>query len=110
MPYLKRIFRHFMMMNGWQGKTNRPITWHEIQLFSAICWRQGLVRSTRLLYCWQLLQIMLSKPRLVYDYLTVLGVGEHFFNYRYEVRTQLRQKLSALKQLQRESYALEVAS
>ena len=107
MPYLKRTFRHFMMMNGWRGKTNRPITWHEIRLFAAICWRQGLVRSTRLLYWWQLLQVMLSKPRLVYDYLTVLGVGEHFFNYRYEVRTQLRQKLAALKQVEKqETYAL----
>lgn len=54
---------------------------------------------------------MLAKPRLVYDYLTVLGVGEHFFNYRYEVRTQLRQKLAALHQVEKqETYALEVAS
>lgn len=109
MPYLKRTFRHFMMMNGWRGKTNRPITWHEIHMFAAICWRQGLVRSTRLLYWWQLLLMMLSKPRLVYNYLTVLGVGEHFFNYRYEVRTQLRQKLAALKQVPQETHALKIA-
>ncbi|MHC5829020.1 MAG: DUF4070 domain-containing protein, partial [Nostoc sp.] len=45
MPYLKRTFRHFMMMNGWRGKTKRPSTWTEMRLFAAICWRQGVVRS-----------------------------------------------------------------
>ncbi len=78
-------------------------------MFATICWRQGLVRSTRLLYWWQLLRMIFSKRRLVYDYLTVLGVGEHFFNYRYEVRTQLRQKLTALKQVQQETHALKIA-
>jgi hypothetical protein len=53
--------------------------------------------------------MIFSKRRLVYDYLTVLGVGEHFFNYRYEVRTQLRQKLTALKQVQQETHALKIA-
>ncbi|MBW4600726.1 MAG: DUF4070 domain-containing protein [Calothrix sp. FI2-JRJ7] len=102
-----------MLLQYWvkalRGKTNRPITWHEIRMFATICWRQGLVRSTRLLYWWQLLRMIFSKRRLVYDYLTVLGVGEHFFNYRYEVRTQLRQKLTALKQVQQETHALKIA-
>jgi hypothetical protein len=29
---------------------------------------------------------------------TVLGVGEHFFNYRYQVRDQLLCQLAALKE------------
>lgn len=113
MPYLKRTFRHFMMMNGWRGKTKRPITWTEIRLFAAICWRQGVVRSTRWRFWWQLVAIAFAKPRLLYDYLTTLGVGEHFFSYRYEVRAQLRAKLADLKQKQQQekaSYQLEPVS
>lgn len=113
MPYLKRTFRHFMMMNGWRGKTQRKITFHEMRLFTAICWRQGVVRSTRWRFWWQLVAIALNKPRLLYDYLTTLGVGEHFFNYRYEVRAQLRAKLADLKQNKQEekaSYQLEPVS
>jgi radical SAM superfamily enzyme YgiQ (UPF0313 family) len=98
MPFLKRTFRHFMMMNGWRGKTTRPITWTEIRLFSVICWRQGLVRSTRLRFWWQLVAIALSKPRLVYDYVTVLGIAEHFYTYRHQVKEQLQEKLTVLKQ------------
>lgn len=113
MPYLKRTFRHFMMMKGWRGKTKRPIASKEIRLYTAICWRQGVVRSTRWRFWWQLVAIAFSKPRLLYDYLTTLGVGEHFFNYRYEVRAQLLQKLAALKQDTQEqektaTYSLEL--
>lgn len=103
MPYLKRTFYHFMMMNGWRGKTKRPITWHEIRLFAAICWRQGVVRSTRFRFWWQLVAIALNKPRLVYDYLTTLGVGEHFFSFRYQVRSQLQEKLAAIKQAKQQT-------
>lgn len=51
-PFLKRIFRHFMMMKGWRGKT-RPITAKELRLFLAVCWRQGLLHSTRFRFWWQ---------------------------------------------------------
>ncbi|WP_414564215.1 MULTISPECIES: B12-binding domain-containing radical SAM protein [unclassified Anabaena] len=113
MPFLKRTFRHFRMMNGWRGKTKRQITGTEIRLFTAICWRQGIVRSTRFRFWWQLVAIALTKPRLLYDYLTTLGVGEHFFNYRYEVRAQLQEKLAALKQEKpevKETHQLEPVS
>jgi radical SAM superfamily enzyme YgiQ (UPF0313 family) len=113
MPYLKRTFRHFCMMNGWRGKTQRQITSTEMRLFAAICWRQGVLRSTRFRFWWQLVAIAITKPRLLYDYFTTLGVGEHFFNYRYEVRAQLLEKLAALKSVQPEEkpiYQLESVS
>ncbi len=106
-PFLKRTFHHFQMMNGWRPKSKRPITWTEVRLFAALCWRQGIVRRTRLRFWWQLVAITLSKPRLVYDYLTTLGVGEHFFTYRYQVRAQLREKLAILKQQQEITYPFE---
>jgi hypothetical protein len=98
MPYLKRTFRCFRMMNGWRGKHNRSVTQHELRLYWAICWRQGVVRNTRFVFWWQLLVLAVLKPRLLYDYITVLGVGEHFFNYRYQVRDQLLGQLAALKE------------
>jgi radical SAM superfamily enzyme YgiQ (UPF0313 family) len=98
MPFLKRTFRHFSMMNGWRGKTNRPITWKELRLFFAVCWRQGVIRSTRFRFWWQLVAIAVSKPRLLYDYMTTLGVGEHFFNYRHQVKAQLLDQLQAIKE------------
>lgn len=99
-PFLKRTFRHFMMMNGWRGKTTRPITKPEWQLFWRLAWRQGIVRSVRFRFWWQLAAIAIRKPRLLPEYLATLGVGEHFFNYRYEVRTQLEKQLEMLKQEQ----------
>lgn len=97
MSYLKRTFRCFMMMNGWRGKHSRSVTHHELSLFAAICWRQGVLRNTRFQFWWQLLVIALLKPQLLYDYFTTLGVGEHFLSYRHEVRAQLESQLTKLK-------------
>jgi radical SAM superfamily enzyme YgiQ (UPF0313 family) len=100
MPYLKRTFRHFRMMNGWRGKHRRPVTQTELRLFSAICWRQGVLRSTRFRFWWQLVAIALSKPQLIYDYFVALGAGEHFFKYRHEVNAQLTVQLQAIESRQ----------
>jgi radical SAM superfamily enzyme YgiQ (UPF0313 family) len=95
-PYLERTFRHFWMMDGWRGSSDRPITAAEWQLFRRLAWRQGVVRSVRWRFWWQLLAIALLKPRLLAEYLAILGIGEHFFTYRYHVRAQLEQQLADL--------------
>lgn len=97
MSYLKRTFRCFMMMNGWRGKNQRPITHHEVKMVAQICWRQGVLRNTRFHFWWQLLVMIILKPQLLYDYFTTLGVGEHFLNYRHEVRAQLESQLAILQ-------------
>jgi hypothetical protein len=66
-------------------------------------------------FWWQVMAIALNKPRLLYDYITTLGVGEHFFNYRYVVREPMVKQLEALKQHQaqekpEESYQLSAVS
>ncbi|GAB4467893.1 MAG: B12-binding domain-containing radical SAM protein [Elainellaceae cyanobacterium] len=96
MNFMKRTFRHFRMMNGWRAQSDRPFTRTEWRLFSALCWRQGVLRSTRFRFWWQLLAIALTKPRLLYDYLVALGTGEHFFQYRHVVKAQLEEQLAAL--------------
>ncbi|MFM7447925.1 MAG: B12-binding domain-containing radical SAM protein [Leptolyngbyaceae cyanobacterium] len=96
--YLKRTFRHFMMMGGWRGKSNRQLDWQQWQLFRSLLWQQGVVRPTRFRFWWQLAVIAMIKPRLLEEYLATLGLGEHFFTYRYEVKEQLWQQLADLKQ------------
>lgn len=109
-PFLKRTFRHFMMMNGWRGKTDRPITKSEWQLFRHLLWRQGVVRSVRFRFWWQFAAIAILKPRLLAEYLAMLGIGEHFFNYRYEVRAQLEHQLELLKLEQENAARIEAAA
>lgn len=97
MAYLKRTFRHFSMMEGKRPRSKRPIGWHEVKLFTAVCWRQGIVRSTRWRFWYQFLLIGLQKPHLWYDYLAALSFGEHFFSFRHEVKANLEEKIAALK-------------
>jgi radical SAM superfamily enzyme YgiQ (UPF0313 family) len=100
MPYLQRTFRHFMRMNGWRGKTDRTFTATEWRLVRAICWRQGVLRSTRFRFWWQLLVLALQKPSLLYDYFVALGAGEHFFAYRHVVKSQLEDQLQSIQAAQ----------
>ncbi len=99
-PYLERTFRHFMMMRNWRGASDRPITRQEWTLFVKLIWRQGIVRPTRWRFWRQLAAIALHKHRLLPEYLATLGIGEHFFHYRHEVRAQLEHQLATLKQEQ----------
>lgn len=98
LPYLKRTFRHFTMMEGWRPQNKRRLTMVELRFFLAICWRQGVLRSTRWRFWWQLVAIALQKPHVFYDYLIALGVGEHFFNFRHEVKAQLEEQLEELQE------------
>jgi radical SAM superfamily enzyme YgiQ (UPF0313 family) len=100
MPYLQRTFRHFNLIGGDRPKIHYPITTKEIRLFLALCWRQGCVRSTRFRFWWQLGAIALRKPHLLYDYLIALGLGEHFFTFRHEVRLHLERQLAELRERQ----------
>ncbi|PSB11089.1 B12-binding domain-containing radical SAM protein [filamentous cyanobacterium CCP1] len=112
MPYLKRTFRHFQMIQGKCPKVHSPITSKEIRLFSAICWRQGWVRSTRLQFWRQLGWLVLHKPHLLYDYFIALAVGEHFFSLRQEIKNNLLSQLEEFKtmqQLQPSTDAVKVA-
>ncbi len=96
LPYLKRAFNHFQMIGNRRPSIRYPITDKEIRLFLTICWRQGLLRSTRWRF-WMQLWAMRQKPSLLYDYFTVLGLGEHFFNFRHQVRAKLEEQLAALE-------------
>lgn len=98
MSYLQRTFHHFNLMQGKIPQSKRPLTWHELRLFPVIIWRQGVVRSTRWLFWWQLLAIAFQKSHLLYDYFVALSLGEHLFKLRHEVKAQLEEQLANLKQ------------
>lgn len=108
LAYLKRTFRHFSMMEVKRPRSKRPIDWHEIKLFLAICWRQGILRSTRWRFWYQILAMLLQKPHLFYDYFTALGIGEHFFTFRHEVKANLEEQLALFKATEPPSRQVEV--
>ncbi|MEC4814772.1 MAG: B12-binding domain-containing radical SAM protein [Scytonema sp. PMC 1069.18] len=96
LPYLQRTYRHFMMMNNQRPKHKHRTTWHELRLFPIVCWRQGVVRSTRFLFWRNLLAIALHKPNLLESYIVALSLGEHFFKFRHQVKAQLQEQLEEL--------------
>lgn len=96
LPFLKRTFEHFKLIGNHRPKIRYPITSKEIRLFLSVCWRQGIVRSTRFRFWYQLLMIGFRNPNLIYDYFTVLGIAEHFFTFRHEVKAKLEAQLAAL--------------
>lgn len=107
LAYLKRTFAHFQQITGHRPQINYTITQKEIRLFLAVCWRQGILRSSRWRFWPQLVAIGLQKPHLLYDYFTILGIGEHFFNLRHEVRAKLEEQLAALLVSQQEQVATQ---
>lgn len=108
MAYLKRTFRHMNMMEVKRPRSKRPIDWHEVRLFLSICWRQGILRSTRWRFWYQMLVIAVRKPHLFYDYFTALGIGEHFFTFRHEVKANLEEQLALFKATEPSPQTVEV--
>ncbi|MEA5575638.1 B12-binding domain-containing radical SAM protein [Anabaena sp. UHCC 0451] len=96
--YLKRTFRHFQQMPDSRPKHNQILTKAEWRFLRSICWRQGILRSTRFDFWWQFMVIGFSKPNLLYGYLITLGIGEHFFTLRHEVKAALEAELPLLTQ------------
>ena len=108
MPYLKRTFRHFMMMEGWRAKYQRTLTKSELKFLISICWRQGGLRSTRFVFWRQLIIMAWRKPHLLYDYLIALGTGEHFFKFRHEVKAEIESELAHFQQHEQEQKAISL--
>ena len=108
MPYLKRTFKHFMMIEGWRAKYQRILTKSELKFLISICWRQGVLRSTRFVFWQQLITMIRRKPHLLYDYLIALGVGEHFFKFRHEVKAEIESELAEFQQHEEDKKAISL--
>jgi radical SAM superfamily enzyme YgiQ (UPF0313 family) len=92
--FLDRTYRHFLTLGGatypdkGAGRT-KAISWIVIRAFLTICWRQGVVRSTRWQFWRNLWSMWRVNPGGVSSYLGVCAQIEHFLEYRGIVRQQI---------------------
>jgi radical SAM superfamily enzyme YgiQ (UPF0313 family) len=93
--YLARVYRHFMNMQPAPHK--RPfqmLEWVELRAVLTICWRQGIKRSTRGQFWWQLFSMLRRNPEVFVPYMSNCGLLEHFLHYRQLVRSQVETQLA----------------
>jgi hypothetical protein len=79
-------------------------SWVDIRALLTVCWRQGVVRSTRFQFWRNLLGIFKHNPKVWDRYLTVCAHNEHFLEYRQivcdEIEAQLAEYLATEAALQ----------
>jgi radical SAM superfamily enzyme YgiQ (UPF0313 family) len=92
--FLDRTYRHFLTLgqatypDKGEGR-KKAISWIVIQAFLTICWRQGVVRSTRWQFWRNLWSMWQVNPGGVSSYLGVCAQIEHFLEYRGIVRKEI---------------------
>jgi radical SAM superfamily enzyme YgiQ (UPF0313 family) len=92
--FLDRTYRHFLTLGGATYPDKGPgrskaISWIVLRAFLTICWRQGMVRSTRWQFWRNLWSMWRVNPGGVSSYLGVCAQIEHFLEYRGIVRQQI---------------------
>jgi radical SAM superfamily enzyme YgiQ (UPF0313 family) len=102
--FLDRTYRHYRLLGeaNYPKKTrtkeitgdSKQVSWVTIRAFLTIAWRQGVVRSTRWKFWWNLVQMLRHNPGGVSSYLAVCAQIEHFLEYRYIVRDQIEAQLA----------------
>ena len=99
--FLERVFRHFMLLKeanypkkakGITRKADRA----NIRALGIICWRQGVVRTTRVQFWSQLYQMFRRNRGGLGSYLATCAQAEHFLEYRERVRTEIAAQLAKL--------------
>ncbi len=93
--YLDRVFRYFMKLGIPKYHHKRKIDFKSISALLTICWRQGVVRSTRWKFWYYLGAVINRSPRLIASYFIVCANIEHFTEYRQIVRDKINAQLAA---------------
>jgi radical SAM superfamily enzyme YgiQ (UPF0313 family) len=99
--YLDRVYRYFLKLGP--PTVRPPFQWPQwvvIRALLIVCWRQGVVRSTRLKFWHHLMGMLLQNPQVTEQYITVCAHNEHFMVYRDIVRQQIEAQLTTFKQQQ----------
>jgi radical SAM superfamily enzyme YgiQ (UPF0313 family) len=103
---LNRTYRHFLMLAEGQrnhrnaaqkrGKVagSPQINWTILRAFAIICWRQGVVRKTRLRFWLNLFNMLCRYPEAAASYVGVCAQAEHFIDFREIVKQQIEDQLS----------------
>jgi radical SAM superfamily enzyme YgiQ (UPF0313 family) len=101
--FLRRCYRHALELGMPKGK--RPFKLPdlpELRGLLKIIWLQGVQRpQTRKLFWVQAWNILRSNPQALGPYLTVCAHGEHFFEFREEIRAQIHSQLQGTPVLSR---------
>jgi len=101
--FLQRCYRHALELGMPKGK--RPFKLPdlpELRGLLKIIWLQGVQRpQTRKLFWVQAWNILRSNPQAFGPYLTVCAHGEHFFEFREEIRAQIHSQLQGTPALSR---------
>ena len=103
---LNRNYRHFLILGEGQreryqgsGRTQSAgtpdVSWTTIRALLIVCWRQGVVRKTRLRFWLNLISLLLKYPEVVGNYLGVCAQAEHFVDFRQLVASQIEAQLAA---------------
>ncbi|WP_310484179.1 B12-binding domain-containing radical SAM protein [Chamaesiphon sp. VAR_48_metabat_403] len=117
--FLDRTYRHFLTLGTAtypdKGKDRKkPFSWVVIRALLIICWRQGVVRSTRWQFWRNLWSMQQINPGGVGSYLGVCAQIEHFLEYRgivrREIGTQLAEFLAAEAELKAAEVSIPVAA
>ncbi len=93
--YLDRVYRYFMKLGIPKHSGKRKIDSKSITALLTICWRQGVLRSTRWKFWSNLIGIIKRSPRLVPLYFVVCAYLEHFTEYRQIVKDKINAQLAA---------------
>ncbi|MEO0756648.1 MAG: B12-binding domain-containing radical SAM protein [Cyanobacteria bacterium J06648_16] len=102
MKLLNRTYRHFLMLaegqrQHYQGRSQSAgspdINWTIVRAFAIICWRQGVVRKTRLRFWLNLFDMLRRYPEAAGNYVSVCAQAEHFIDFRETVRQQIEEQL-----------------
>jgi len=104
--YLDRVYRYFLKLGAPRVKAPFKLPeWVIVRALLIVCWRQGVVRRTRLAFWHHLVHIIIANPGVAEQYLAVCAHNEHFLEYREIVRQQIGDQLAAHRERQRTAIA-----
>lgn len=97
--FLDRTYRHYRLLGEAtypkKGKgSSKKVNWVTIRALLTICWRQGVLRSTRWQFWSHLFSMYYHNPGGVSSYLSVCAQIEHFFEYRQIVRDEIEAQVA----------------
>ncbi len=94
--YLDRTYQHFLKLGAPKcpGSRVRKLSWVNVRALLTLCWRQGVVRKTRVKFWLYLAGILRHNPLVWEHYLGLCALNEHFLEYRQVVKTEIEAQLA----------------
>lgn len=94
--YLDRTYQHFLKLGAPKcpGSRVRKLNWVNVRALLTLCWRQGVVRKTRVKFWFYLASILRHNPKVWEHYLGLCALNEHFLEYRQVVQTEIEAQLA----------------